>query len=225
MIMLRKLFNKIPPLARLGFCIIAVFAALWLVAINADAHPVEKTTRQQARELVVQLLPVNKDIDMSCSAVVLEPGRLITVAHCLGVPGGWKVHLEDGTVLLAAEEMSMEKYTEEGLNDPDGADIGFISVPGLECPCVRMIPGSAMVDEEVYVVGYPYGTGSIITEGRVQGRYEYENRTYLFTTAEAGPGNSGGALFLIRDGKPYLVGILSMAPPSGAPSLSVEVGL
>jgi S1-C subfamily serine protease len=59
-------------------------------------------------------------------------------------------------------------------------------------------------------VGYPYSVGQIVTYGFVQTRWydEDDGQVYLISTASAAPGNSGGPLFVIRDGQAYLIGIV-----------------
>src|SRR3990167_4080127 len=66
-------------------------------------------------------------------------------------------------------------------------------------------------DEIVVVVGYPLGITEVVTIGRFQGLVD---KHYL-VTAQATFGNSGGGVFVIRDGHYELLGIASYMAASG----------
>lgn len=133
-----------------------------------------------------------------CSAVVVAPGLALTADHCAGAaPAALRAGGPIATIVSRGDER---------------VDIALLAFPSAEaaCPCVRVAVREADVDETVYVVGYPFGIAQVLTVGASQGVHE-RNLPYgrrLVATALVGPGNSGGGVFVLRDGEFQLVGIL-----------------
>lgn len=122
-----------------------------------------------------------------CSAVTVRPGIALTADHCATVIG------------------------EALARGDDRKDIALIKHVGAKCPCPRIADREAELDETVYVVGYPRGIAQVLTIGASQGVHENSRMPYgrrLVTTALVGPGNSGGGVFVFRNGEFQLVGIL-----------------
>ncbi len=141
-----------------------------------------------------------------CSAVVLQPGLVITASHCLGRPNraidglGEAIVLADGNSVL------------------DLALLNF-AMNEAPCPCVRLADSEAGLDEVVYVVGWPWGYAQVLTIGHSQGVQDNSRLPYgrrLIITAPVSPGNSGGGVFVLRNGEFRLVGILVEARGSVA---------
>jgi len=174
-----------------------------------DLAPVAQQTRQVVGLYTDGLLG-------SCSMVVIAPGLALTAAHCqdLQLTKGF-VKMEDG-----------QTYEVAGLvPDPTGRDLAVMHIPEISCPCAEMALYPARMDEAAVVVGYPLGIGQIITTGFIQSRYtSADGEDFLFATTPVAPGNSGGGLFVVRQGKAYLVGILVILA-SGANHLSGSVEL
>ncbi len=64
----------------------------------------------------------------------------------------------------------------------------------------------------IYLVGFPFNLTKIYSSGIVLSRgspYQSWDDTNFYTNATSNPGNSGGPLYALRDGKPELVGIMS----------------
>ncbi len=143
------------------------------------------------------------------SGVILLPGFVLTAAHVADAPD-----LETnrspsdikGNVILNSDylqnkiDLSLLWYSE-----------------GIYCPCVKLASREAEVDEQVIVVGYPMGLTQVLTEGRSQGVKRITFPTLLgeedlgdrlVLTASAYGGNSGGGVFVYREGQWQLVGIV-----------------
>lgn len=134
-----------------------------------------------------------------CSAVVLTPGVVLTADHCVNTPltfgaNGGIV----GTVIARGD---------------DRLDYALLSFPAsvAACPCVRIADREAEIDEAVYVVGYPLGIAQVLTFGTSQGVQDNDRLPFgrrLVLTAPVAGGNSGGGVFVYRDGEYQLVGVL-----------------
>jgi S1-C subfamily serine protease len=158
--------------------------------------------------------------DSFCTVVVIAPEKALTAKHC--VPQGLA---EDAPEIVVRKDGHEFKVTSV-MHDAQGRDLALIKVEGLGCPCAIPAEFPALQDEAVMIVGYPYGIGPITTFGHVQirtGLQDWDEHTYLLVTAKAGPGNSGGPLFVIRNGQPYLIGIVVLG--IGGPHLTGAVEL
>ena len=195
---------------------LALFLAFSPVAANSseDALVQALSTTSMARAAVVKVVSQDPSNDSSCSAVVISAGKALTAAHCLAIPD-MALKYDDGRIfpVLVA------------LPDVMGRDLATLFVPGLLGPTVLTTDRPIEQDELVYAVGYPYGFGNVLTIGQFQFRIHnpLEDKYYLLSTVMVGPGNSGGALYVVRDGIPYLVGIV--VAYAGSPHLAVAVEL
>ena len=200
--------------------LIASFLALFIVFSSVVANSSEDaqvqalSSTQKAREVVVKLVSLDPAIGSTCSAVIIAPARALTAAHCISIPD-MALKYDDGRVfpVLAA------------LPDIMGRDVATLLVPDLVGPTALTTDRPIEQDEFVYAVGYPYGIGNVLTVGNFQFRTynPEEERYYLISTVMVAPGNSGGALFVVRDGVPYLVGIV--VAYASSPHLAVSVEL
>lgn len=159
---------------------------------------------QDAREQVRSLSNDNG----YASGVVLRPGLVLTAQHVTAV--GPLMLRKDGRagVLLAST------------SDPNG-DLGLLYFPADEakCPCVELAAYEARRDEQVYIIGYPRNIAQVVTIGQSQGVQrvvvpgmfgaEQDLGMRLITTGLVAGGNSGGGVFVFRDGRFQLVGILT----------------
>lgn len=155
----------------------------------------------------------------SGSGVVIAPGVVLTAGHVASHPGL--------NVLVAPPQGDKGKTKAV---DQDH-DLGLIEYPAdiVTCPCAKLADHEAELDERVIVVGFPYGIGatagrSVVTEGRSQGVMLLpDGDVKLIVTAPVAPGNSGGGVYVFRDGEWQLVGILVASTPQGAVSIVVPL--
>jgi S1-C subfamily serine protease len=146
-----------------------------------------------------------------CSLVMIGPETAYTANHCVSS----YLPREDGATPDDISQLAVVKdghlFSVKGLYaDAQGRDLVLMRIEGLGCPCAVPAGTPANRDEPVVAVGYPYSVGQIVTYGFVQTRWydEDDGQVYLISTASAAPGNSGGPLFVIRDGQAYLIGIV-----------------
>lgn len=136
-----------------------------------------------------------------CSAVVLQPGLFLTADHCIReTPGALASPDAPGGIVIS-----------RGDDRLDYALVNFPLRAESQCPCVRIAEREADVDEVVYVVGYPRGMAQVVTLGHSQGVIDNREMPYgrrLVVTAQVAGGNSGGGVFVHRDGEFQLVGLL-----------------
>ena len=178
--------------------VVAFLVALGALAITlqpAQAAPWQAGVRAVTVKLVQG--------SSNCSAVVIAEGVLLTAKHCKeGMTGA-------GPVLIEGRDVSTDPA--EWVAIPD-RDVAKIYAPGIHCPCAVLadtVPETP--DTEVAVVGFPFGIAKVLTMGLLQSVLMWEGEPVILVTAAALPGNSGGGLFLIVDGKAILIGILSKA--------------
>jgi V8-like Glu-specific endopeptidase len=137
--------------------------------------------------------PLTQGSQIFCSAVMLQPGLALTAEHC-----------------IAAYTPPNSTVVARGNDNLDYALLGF-TVGDALCPCVRLAEREADIDEVVYVVGYPRGITQVVTLGHSQGVVSSPELPYgrrLVITAQVAGGNSGGGVFVLRDGEFQLVGLL-----------------
>lgn len=181
------------------------YGILLLVLLTACSPFVQGL--QEARDMVVF---INGEYGF-CSGVVISENRVLTAKHCEGVGA-----------------MTINGKPAKVLKTHPAADLILVEVE-ISCPCAPIASGLPQVDEEVIVVGFPFGNDlgpmHVVTRGYVQGvRVARMGEIYgdtLILTASASPGNSGGGVFVMRNGQWVLVGIL-VGAASGSISIAVD---
>lgn len=96
-------------------------------------------------------------------------------------------------------------------------DLAVISVPRLEHPSLPYSIGDAEELQRqniVYVIGWPLGLAENLTQGQITSVNDSrlvrdDPETAFLFDAQISPGNSGGGIYAVRDGKLELVGITS----------------
>jgi S1-C subfamily serine protease len=169
-----------------------------LALLLAACAPTVDVPVQEARWFVRALYTTTGTI--FCSTVILRPGLAVTAGHCVrGESLAFLSAQSPAGILLA-----------RGDDRLDYALLNFTG-PTAACPCVRLAEREAEVDERVYVIGFPLGIAQVLTEGRSQGVVDNPSMPYgrrLVLTAQVAGGNSGGGVFVYRDGEFQLVGLL-----------------
>lgn len=159
------------------------------------------------------------------SGVVIAPGLVLTAKHVVEIGG---LQFRGGSIKGVV------------LAEADDADLGLLYYPRGEgaavCPCAKLASYDALVDEPVYVIGYPYGIAQVVTVGISQGVQsnvtvpgdpwnltEAKLGRRLVVTAGAAPGNSGGGVYVKRRGEFRLVGIVIEVVSGYGASLTLAV--
>lgn len=153
-----------------------------------------------ARETV---LPAYRGETLVCSVVAIAPGLGVTARHCL--MGGPLVVGDAPVGVVAVGE----------------SDIAIIVGEGIACPCASVSRSLPEAQAAVIVVGFPMGLGvRVETHGHLQGLRDIMSiGRRIVTTAPAAPGNSGGGVFAVVDGREVLIGIVT----EGAAHISLAV--
>ena len=135
------------------------------------------------------------------SGVVIAPGKVLTANH-VAVEVEHGLLLEPGRVPVATEKAD------------ENVDLALLGAP-VACPCAKLAEYPAQEDEPVIVIGFPMNERvqlQILTRGAAQGVIGSQ----LALTAPVAGGNSGGGVFVWRDGEWQLVGILVATRGQGA---------
>lgn len=139
----------------------------------------------QLRQMTKQL--ATADGTGFCSSVVVGPEMVVSAAHC---------DLQEGSIYVDGIQAKVVKKDEK-------QDLLLLHVPFLKG--VPLEVGRAVMDEVVYVVGFPLEAGQVVTQGRAQSIVD----GFQLFTAPVIFGNSGGPVFAVRHGQPVLVAIVS----------------
>lgn len=146
------------------------------------------------------------------SGIVIAEGYMLTAAHVVDkkTPLKFFTGAADKAITITVVK-----------SDPT-IDIALVTSPDIKCPCASFATSVAQ-DEDAWAVGFPklmaYRT-QFLTSGLIQ---NYTNNS-IVTTALAAPGSSGGGLFVRRDGKYVLAGIIKTigTNPQGPEALGIE---
>lgn len=201
-----------------------VLLAVSLVLVGfRPVHSIDtRAVSDYVAERSVILTSADPDVMSSCSGTIIDKDHVLTARHCTEFPKP-QATKTDGTTVEAV----MAYWPD------DNRDIAILKVPGIGCPCAASIAYDKDVRqwEDAVTAGYPYGLGPTVTFGAVQGVVEYEGPyqqvgeliKFLYISINVDPGNSGGGVYVIRENELYLIGVVSMAPPSGNTALVVTI--
>jgi len=113
-------------------------------------------------------------------------GYILTNAHVVWDVSAAKIKLSDGRS-LSAEVVGRDEIV----------DLAILKIVGASFPAVTFgNSGSVAQGDEVFTLGYPFGLEGDVSfkEGTISRRISDGDATYLETSAEIHPGNSGGPL-------------------------------
>jgi S1-C subfamily serine protease len=199
-----------------AFNLFCVTCALILFVLAIGACTKADFPRGQVRKLMTE--------NGSGSGVVIRPGLVLTARHVAIAKG----------LLITKEGAKGEGVI---LSEQEKVDLALIRYPLGEspCPCVALADSEAGIDEPVYVIGYPLGIAAMVTLGHSQGVIDVSVKDMwgnahslgrrLVLTAGVHPGNSGGGVFVYRNGQYQLVGILveMLGRPGGPLSFAIPL--
>lgn len=137
------------------------------------------------------------------SAVVLLPGVVLTAQHVMVAAPKAKIGAGQAPASVIA------------ITDGDLVDLALVAYPVAEapCPCARLADYPARLDEPIYTIGHPGSRTQIVALGTAQGTHDINQPGFhgrrLVATAWVSGGNSGGGVFVKRDGEYQLVGVLT----------------
>jgi hypothetical protein len=187
------------PFAVFSVICLVILLTLGLTSCAPQATPAPaKQDFTQIRGAVVELkarLPETGKRSAFCSGVFLSPSTVLTSAHC---DVGFDIHVNG--------------YREFVVKKSEDRHLMLLHLPaGGGCPCVFDL-ATPDLDDPVFAVGFPLYHGQILTEGRWQGvrgdddAFAAGDGVY---TAPVTFGNSGGGVFVFREGRWALAAIVS----------------
>ncbi|MCW5605053.1 MAG: serine protease [Burkholderiales bacterium] len=178
-----------------------VIAAMIGMVACADAYaltPEEVFERVSPSIWTVQTYDAKGRPIAQGSAVVVEPGRLVTNCHVLA---------RSQTVRVAKDNVSYGASLE--FPDPK-RDLCQLAVRNFHAPAARLGTIKALkVGQRVYAIGSPFGLELSMTEGIISSLRDVDDGSPLIqTNATISKGSSGGGLF---DGNGQLVGLTTFS--------------
>ena len=156
------------------------------------AIPPKSTIKLSNSEIIEKVKPAVVYIqtsDGSGSGMIIENnGYVLTNAHVVSGFNTAKIKLSDGRLFIGSVVGRDEKI-----------DIALLKIQGENLSIVSL--GNSSTDtlkqgDEVFTLGYPFGLEGDVSfkEGTVSRRFSDGDTTYVETSAEIHPGNSGGPL-------------------------------
>lgn len=133
------------------------------------------------------------------SGIVIAPGVVLTAKHVTNAIG------DTGMVVVVN---GIPQIVTKVLPNPDND--ATLLYANVACPCWRDIT-VPRIGEKVIAVGFPFGEKlrlQVLTEGTFEGFSTIDGIHVGITTASVEHGASGGAVFVERSDKLYLVGIV-----------------
>jgi S1-C subfamily serine protease len=125
----------------------------------------------------------------SGSGMIIEAdGYILTNAHVVSGVSTATIKLRDG-----------RSFTGTVVGRDEKIDVALLKVQGNNLPVIMLGDSSETVlkqGDEVFAFGYPFGLEGDVSfkEGTISRRKDFEGISYLETSAEIHPGNSGGPL-------------------------------
>lgn len=141
-------------------------------------------------EIIKQVKPATVFIETTKGAgsgmIIDVNGYILTNAHVVWDVSVAKIKLSDGRSLSA-----------EVIGRDEIIDLAILKIVGNDFPKVTMGDSDSVAQgEDVFTLGYPFGLEGDVSfkEGTISRRISDGDATYLETSAEIHPGNSGGPL-------------------------------
>jgi len=131
---------------------------------------------------------IETDAGTGSGMIISSDGFILTNAHVVSGVSNAKIKLSDERLFIGSVIGRDEKI-----------DLAILKIKGANFPTVILGDSSANIlkqGDEVFSFGYPFGLKGDVSfkEGTISRRQTYEGITYLETSAEVHPGNSGGPL-------------------------------
>jgi S1-C subfamily serine protease len=121
------------------------------------------------------------------SGMIFErAGYVLTNAHVVKETGAIKITLNDGRI-FGVDSVALD----------EDADIAILKIDATNLPVVEFANSDvAQQGDEVFTFGFPFGIKGDVSfkEGTISRRLTEKGQTYIETSAEIHPGNSGGPL-------------------------------
>ena len=162
-----------------------------IVEVPPTVHQ-KSTAKLSNSEIIEKVKPAVVYIqtsDGSGSGMIIESnGYVLTNAHVVSGFSAAKIKLSDGRLFIGSVVGRDEKI-----------DLALLKIQGDNLPTVVLGDSSTNAlkqGDDVFTLGYPFGLEGDVSfkEGTISRRISDSDITYLETSAEIHPGNSGGPL-------------------------------
>ena len=154
-----------------------------------NAVPIKRTTLSNA-EIIKRVKPATVFIEttegVGSGMIIDVDGYILTNAHVVEDVSVAKIKLSDGRTLTASV-----------IGRDENIDLAILKISGSNFSKVELGNSDEVAQgDEVFTLGYPFGLEGDVSfkEGTISSRISDESSTYLETSAEIHPGNSGGPL-------------------------------
>ncbi len=175
---------------------------------------IENLKDQQSTQAEQLNLKENINTDLANAEIIAKIKPAVVYVETIYGAGSGMIIGKDGYILTNAHvtkgAMSIKIYLSSGESFPvekiatnEDADIALLRINTNNLPVVELNDSNkANPGDEVFTFGYPFGIKGDVSfkEGTISRRLTTNNTTYLETSAEIHPGNSGGPL-VNRQGK------------------------
>ena len=143
-------------------------------------------------------------VNQNCSSVLISETRALTASHCIQLA-------QTGTLSREVTETSQQQMPYKVIKDDKANDLALLEVNAPEAAVLSPMAEEicAAPGDDVYLSGYPAAITLELTRGLYSGKVMLGNRVYLKATPAGFPGNSGGPLYQVCNGKYEVIGIVS----------------
>ena len=182
--------SKIALAGLIGLILISAGVFAWK---SSDLNLPAITNNQRIlsnTEIIAKVKPATVYIETTEGAgsgmIIDEEGYILTNAHVVAGVSTAKVKLSDG-----------ELYSAEVKGRDEIIDVAILKISGEDFPFVKFGNSDEVAQgSNVYTLGFPFGLEGDVSfkEGTISRRLSDGDATYLETSAEIHPGNSGGPL-------------------------------
>ena len=142
------------------------------------------------KKIISKMKPAVVYIETTDSAgsgmILSQDGYILTNAHVVYDTSTAKIKLSDGRV-----------FTASVVGRDENIDLAVLKIDGSNFPNVKLGDSdNGAQGDEVFTLGYPFGLEGDVSfkEGTISRTISDKSATYLETSAEIHPGNSGGPL-------------------------------
>jgi len=151
---------------------------------------IKQNTILSNSEIINKVKPATVFIETTIGSgsgmIIDEDGYILTNAHVLWDVSSAKIKLSDG-----------RSFSAKIIGRDENVDLAILKIVGDNLPKVNFGDSNNVIQgDDVFTLGYPFGLEGDVSfkEGTISRRISDDDATYLETSAEIHPGNSGGPL-------------------------------
>lgn len=177
-------------LGGLGTIILISLAIFTWQSLNLNVSNIVEPKVLSNTEIIAAVKPATVYIEttegVGSGMLIDADGYILTNAHVVAGVSAAKVKLSDGQL-----------YSAEVKGRDEIIDVAVLKISGQNFPFVKFGDSDKIIQgNDVFTLGYPFGLEGDVSfkEGTISRRISDGDKTFLETSAEIHPGNSGGPL-------------------------------